>query len=223
MSKPITSLQTHNVGKTVADRGDFASSRRRPCADSRVGQGIRRQGSCSGRQRQSRPGVDGGPFRGRGDRGRRGRRADLARRHPRPKSRALISEAFEAQALGIRNILCTSGSHQTLGRFRAAKNVYDIDSIQLLQAYANLAGECKLVGEDGVVGAGPFCLGAVASPDAHPPRIAGVAIAEKDGCGGRVSSSPSRSSTWSGSTLVERGEAARRYHRRSPSWPAFSR
>ena len=42
---------------------------------------------------------------------------------------ALVSEALGAQALGIRNLLCTSGTHQTLGRFRAAKNVYDIASI----------------------------------------------------------------------------------------------
>jgi methylenetetrahydrofolate reductase (NADPH) len=84
---------------------------------------------------------------------------------------ALISEVLGAQALGVRNILCTSGSHQTLGRFCTAKNVYDIDSIQLLQAYANLAGECKLLGEDGIAGAGPFCLGAVASPDADPLEL----------------------------------------------------
>ena len=61
---------------------------------------------------------------------------------------ALVSEALGAQALGIRNLLCTSGSHQTLGRFRAAKNVYDIDSIQLLQTYAGLADDGSLVGEE---------------------------------------------------------------------------
>jgi methylenetetrahydrofolate reductase (NADPH) len=84
---------------------------------------------------------------------------------------ALVSEALGAQALGIRNILCTSGSHQTLGRFRAAKNVYDIDSIQLLQVFANLAGKCDLLGEEGIAGAGPFCLGGVASPDADPLEL----------------------------------------------------
>ncbi len=36
---------------------------------------------------------------------------------------ALVSEVLGAYALGIRNILCTSGTHQTLGHFRAAKNV----------------------------------------------------------------------------------------------------
>ena len=84
---------------------------------------------------------------------------------------ALVSELLGAQALGIRNVLCTSGSHQTLGRFRAAKNVYDIDSIQLLQTCANLAGDCKLLSEDGIAGAGPFCLGGVASPDADPLEL----------------------------------------------------
>lgn len=81
---------------------------------------------------------------------------------------ALVSEALGAQALGIRNVLCTSGSHQTLGRFRSAKNVYDIDSVQLLQAYAQLATDGGLINEAGIQGAGPFCLGAVASPDADP-------------------------------------------------------
>jgi methylenetetrahydrofolate reductase (NADPH) len=85
---------------------------------------------------------------------------------------ALISEALGAQALGISNLLCTSGSHQTLGRFRAAKNVYDIDSIQLLQAYADLASNGKLVGEEsGIQAAGPFCLAAVAAPYADPMEL----------------------------------------------------
>jgi len=79
---------------------------------------------------------------------------------------ALVSELLGAHALGIRNILCTSGSHQTLGHFRAAKNVYDIDVIQLLQSCANLAKDASLVGEGGMAGADGFCLGAVAAPNA---------------------------------------------------------
>jgi methylenetetrahydrofolate reductase (NADPH) len=81
---------------------------------------------------------------------------------------ALVSEALGAQALGVRNLLCTSGSHQTLGRFHAAKNVYDIDSVQLLRAYSQLAVDCSLINEQGIDGAGAFCLGGVASPDADP-------------------------------------------------------
>ena len=92
---------------------------------------------------------------------------------------ALVSEALGAQALGIRNLLCTSGTHQTLGRYRAARNVYDVDAVQLLQTYANLASDCGLLGESGLEGAGPFCLGAVASPDAGPPDLQLMRLAKK--------------------------------------------
>jgi methylenetetrahydrofolate reductase (NADPH) len=96
---------------------------------------------------------------------------------------ALVSEALGAQALGIRNLLCTSGTHQTLGHYRAAKNVYDIDAVQLLQTYANLAHDCGLLGEGGFAGAGPFCLGAVASPDADPRELQLVRLAKKTRAG----------------------------------------
>ena len=96
---------------------------------------------------------------------------------------ALVAEVLGAQALGIRNILCTSGSHQTLGRFRAAKNVYDIDAVQLLQACARLADDASLVGESGVAGAGPFCLGAVAAPGADPMEMQLVRLGKKIAAG----------------------------------------
>jgi methylenetetrahydrofolate reductase (NADPH) len=96
---------------------------------------------------------------------------------------ALVSEALGARALGISNILCTSGSHQTLGRFRAARNVYDIDVVQLLQSYAHLADDASLVGEAGIAGAGPFCLGAVASPDADPLDLQVSRLGKKTAAG----------------------------------------
>jgi methylenetetrahydrofolate reductase (NADPH) len=96
---------------------------------------------------------------------------------------ALVSEALGAQALGIRNLLCTSGTHQTLGCYRAARNVYDIDAVQLLHAYANLASDCELLGESGLEGAGPFCLGAVASPDADPRDLQLMRLAKKSQAG----------------------------------------
>lgn len=92
---------------------------------------------------------------------------------------ALVSEALGAQALGIRNLLCTSGTHQTLGVYRAAKNVYDLDAVQLLQTYAQLAESCRPLGEGGVAGAGPFCLGAVASPDADPRELQLMRLGKK--------------------------------------------
>lgn len=70
---------------------------------------------------------------------------------------ALLSMCLGAQALGVRNILCTSGTHQTLGVCKPAKNVYDIDSVQAISALAKLGnGSC------------PFFIGGVASPFADP-------------------------------------------------------
>jgi methylenetetrahydrofolate reductase (NADPH) len=100
---------------------------------------------------------------------------------------ALVSEALGAQALGIRNLLCTSGTHQTRGRFRAAKNVYDIDSIQLLQMFAGLAKDGRLVGEErGIESAGPFCLAAVAAPFADPLEIQIMRLGKKTRAGAKL-------------------------------------
>lgn len=83
---------------------------------------------------------------------------------------ALIADCLGAQALGLRNMLCTSGTHQTLGDFRASRNVYDIDSVQLLEAYADLKQAGRAVGASALEG-GPLCLGAVASPFSDPAEM----------------------------------------------------
>jgi methylenetetrahydrofolate reductase (NADPH) len=81
---------------------------------------------------------------------------------------ALVSDCLGAQAMGIRNLLCTTGTHQTLGSCRKARNVFDIDSIQLLAMYGGLADDGSLVGEERFEESGPFCLGSTASPGADP-------------------------------------------------------
>jgi len=81
---------------------------------------------------------------------------------------ALVSECLGAQALGIRNIFCTSGEHQTLGAFHAARNVFDIDSVQLLKTLSELGENATIVGAPAFDGAGPFCLGGVASAYGDP-------------------------------------------------------
>jgi len=98
---------------------------------------------------------------------------------------ALISDCLGAHALGIRNLLCTSGTHQTLGRFHKAKNVFDIDSIQLLQAYTALGSNASLVGEESIDGAAGLCLGAVATPYADPMEMQVTRLAKKVAAGAR--------------------------------------
>ncbi len=98
---------------------------------------------------------------------------------------ALISECLGAQALGVRNILCTSGSHQTLGICPQAKNVYDIDSIHLLEAVAKLGGGGSAVCGESFAGAGPFCLGGVAAPFADPQELQLMRLAKKVNAGAK--------------------------------------
>ena len=98
---------------------------------------------------------------------------------------ALISDCLGAQGLGIRNVLCTSGSHQTLGKFRKAKSVYDIDVIQLLKTLGGLDGDGAILGESGFAGAGNLCLGAVAAPYADPLEMQLIRLAKKIQAGAR--------------------------------------
>jgi methylenetetrahydrofolate reductase (NADPH) len=92
---------------------------------------------------------------------------------------ALISECLGAAALGVRSLLCTTGTHQTLGSARGARNVFDIDSVQMLEALAGLSSSGSLVGEGDLDGAGPWCLGAVAAPFADPAEMQVRRVAKK--------------------------------------------
>ena len=98
---------------------------------------------------------------------------------------ALVSDCLGAQAMGIRNLLCTTGTHQTLGPCRKAKNVFDIDSIQLLGMYGGLADDGSLVGEERFADAGPFCLGSTASPYADPLEMQVIRLAKAVAAGSK--------------------------------------
>jgi methylenetetrahydrofolate reductase (NADPH) len=91
---------------------------------------------------------------------------------------ALASDCLGAQAMGIRNLLCTTGSHQTLGFCRTARNVFDIDAIQMLRIIDGLAEDASSLGEKRFEGAGPFCLGTTASPYADPMELQIIRLAK---------------------------------------------
>jgi len=58
---------------------------------------------------------------------------------------ALQSDILGATALGINNVLCLSGDHQCFGDHPQAKNVYDLDSIQLIQTFKQMRDEGKFL------------------------------------------------------------------------------
>jgi methylenetetrahydrofolate reductase (NADPH) len=79
------------------------------------------------------------------------------------------SDLLGAYALGLRNLLCLTGDHQTFGNHPQAKNVHDIDSLQLVQMAAGLRDKaCFQCGEE-IKGLNPrFFIGAAENPFGDP-------------------------------------------------------
>jgi len=82
---------------------------------------------------------------------------------------AIQSDLLGASALGIKNLLCLTGDHQSFGNHPTAKNVFDLDSIQLLRVVKDLRDEKRFMSGDPVKGVEPrFFIGAAANPFADP-------------------------------------------------------
>jgi len=82
---------------------------------------------------------------------------------------AIQSDVLGAAALGISNMLCLSGDHQSFGNQPGAKNVFDIDSMQLIQTVKNMRDEGRFIGDDFNMETPPaLFIGAAANPFADP-------------------------------------------------------
>ena len=82
---------------------------------------------------------------------------------------AMQSDLLGAYSLGMRNLLCLSGDHQIFGNHPTAKNVYDVDSIQLIQFVRRMRDEKLFFSGDEFKEHEPrFFVGAVANPFADP-------------------------------------------------------
>lgn len=80
---------------------------------------------------------------------------------------ALQSDLLSASVLGIENVLLLTGDHPVLGDHPQAKPVFDLDSVQLIQAATTLQSGKDMVGNE-LKGAPHFCIGAVVNPGADP-------------------------------------------------------
>src|SRR3989338_680251 len=80
---------------------------------------------------------------------------------------ALQSDILSAAALGIENILILTGDHPTCGDHPQAKPVFDLDSVQLLEAIKTLQSGFDMAGKP-LKGIPKFCVGAVVNPGAEP-------------------------------------------------------
>lgn len=92
---------------------------------------------------------------------------------------AIQSDVLGAVALGIQNILCLSGDHQSIGNHPQAKGVYDIDSIQLIQMLKTMRDERKFQCGEEIAGEMPILIGAAANPFASPYEYRLLRLAKK--------------------------------------------
>lgn len=98
---------------------------------------------------------------------------------------ALQSDLLGAHALGIRNCLCLSGDHQSAGSggklqgHPGAKNVFDIDSIQLVSVVKGLRDYAVQEGGDSIDPAAPFFIGAAWTPLGPPEKFRTIRLAKK--------------------------------------------
>jgi methylenetetrahydrofolate reductase (NADPH) len=84
---------------------------------------------------------------------------------------ALMSDLLGASALGVRNLLCLSGDHQKFGDDPQAKNVFDIDSMQLIHLAKTMRDEGVFPSGDKLEGAPKFYIGCAVNPFADPYDI----------------------------------------------------
>jgi len=86
---------------------------------------------------------------------------------------AIMADVLGVYSLGIKNMLCLSGDHQKFGNHPQSKNVYDIDSMQLIALVKKMRDEGKFLNEDEIDVPPKMFIGAAANPfgDPHEYRI----------------------------------------------------
>jgi methylenetetrahydrofolate reductase (NADPH) len=88
---------------------------------------------------------------------------------------ALLSDILGAAALGVRNVLCLPGDHQSLGAQPEAAGAYDVDPMQLIQLLSEIEGS----------GNGQLFIGAEAYPHLRPLELSIIDVRKKVKAGAR--------------------------------------
>lgn len=96
---------------------------------------------------------------------------------------ALQSDILGAASFDIFNILCLSGDHQSFGDHRQAQNVFDLDSIHLIQMVRKMRDEGKFLGGDEIERPPRMFVGAAENPFADPFEIRVPRLAKKIAAG----------------------------------------
>jgi 5,10-methylenetetrahydrofolate reductase len=98
---------------------------------------------------------------------------------------AMQSDILGAAAHGIKNCLCIAGDHQSFGAagklkgHPGSKNVYDVDSIQLVGILKGMRDDALQQGGDGLEEPVPLFIGAAWTPLGDPIAIRTIRLAKK--------------------------------------------
>ena len=103
---------------------------------------------------------------------------------------AIQSDVLGAYALGLKNILCLTGDHQSFGNHSTCKNVFDIDSIQLIQALKKMRDEKEFICGDPIKNSKKapvveprIFIGGAANPFGDPFEFRVIRLAKKVAAG----------------------------------------
>jgi len=96
---------------------------------------------------------------------------------------ALQSDILGAASFDINNVLCLSGDHQKFGDCPEGQNVFDLDSMQLLQTVRHMRDNGKFLNGDDIKRPPSMFVGAAANPFAEPHKIRVPRLAKKIAAG----------------------------------------
>jgi methylenetetrahydrofolate reductase (NADPH) len=103
---------------------------------------------------------------------------------------AIQADVLGAYALGLKNILCLSGDHQSFGNHAGSKNVFDLDSIQLIGALKCMRDEKRFISGGEIrenkkapVSEPRVYIGAAANPFADPFEFRVIRLHKKVAAG----------------------------------------
>ncbi len=96
---------------------------------------------------------------------------------------AIQSDILGAASLGLKNLLCLTGDHQTFGNHPFSKNVFDLDSIQLVQMVKEMRDDCKFQSGDELKVPPKMFIGAAANPFGDPFEFRVIRLAKKVAAG----------------------------------------
>lgn len=96
---------------------------------------------------------------------------------------AIQSDILGAAGLGLKNLLCLTGDHQTFGNHPFSKNVFDLDSIQLIQMVKGMRDDNQFQSGDELKVPPKMFIGAAANPFGDPFEFRVIRLAKKVAAG----------------------------------------